>query len=97
MVARTVASRLTVVSSRVPAITPLTPHTRELRMLQTGVTALHQWCRQVTSGYPGVDITDFTSAWRSGLAFCAIIARFRPDLIHYDSLGKVSHDDSTLQ
>merc|ERR1712038_872458 len=58
----------------------------QVAMLQTGVAALQQWCRQVTSGYPGVDITDFTNAWRSGLAFCAIIARFRPDLIEFDSL-----------
>merc|ERR1711997_1194017 len=76
-------SRGVTVSQETPLLTsPLPP----LRMLQTGVAALHQWCRQVTSGYPGVDITDFTSAWRSGLAFCAIIARFRPDLIEFDSL-----------
>merc|ERR1711997_171246 len=76
-------SRGVTVSQETPLLTsPLPP----LRMLQTGVAALHQWCRQVTSGYPGVDITDFTSAWRSGLAFCAIIARFRPDLIELDSL-----------
>ena len=42
-------------------------------MLVTGVAGLEAWCRQVTQGYPGVNITDFTSAWRDGLAFCAII------------------------
>ena len=72
------------VISRAVTITELTPLLPI--MLHTGVTALQQWCRQVTSGYPGVDITDFTNAWRSGLAFCAIIARFRPDLIEFDSL-----------
>ena len=55
-------------------------------MLQTGVPALLQWCRQVTADYPHVSVRDFTGSWRSGLAFCAIIARFRPDLIDFDSL-----------
>ena len=57
-------------------------------MLHTGVAGLQQWCKQVTEGYPGVNINDFTSSWRSGLAFCAIIARFRPDLIQFDSLDQ---------
>merc|ERR1712062_666379 len=57
-----------------------------ITMLHTGVAGLHHWCKQLTSGYSGVNINDFTSSWRSGLAFCAIIARFRPDLIEFDSL-----------
>ena len=63
-------------------------------MLQTGVPALLQWCRQVTSDYPGVSVNDFSGSWRSGLAFCAIIARFRPDLIDFDSLdGSKSYEN----
>ena len=52
--------------------------------------ALYEWCRRVTSGYPGVDIVDMTESWRSGLAFCAILARFRPDLVDYAQLQGAS-------
>ena len=55
-------------------------------MLQTGVPALLQWCKQVTADFPHVSVEDFTVSWKSGLAFCAIIARFRPDLIDFASL-----------
>ena len=55
-------------------------------MLVTGVEGLYVWCRRITGGYRGVEVSNMTEAWRSGLAFCAIIHRFRPDLIDYDSL-----------
>lgn len=48
--------------------------------------SLLQWCREVTKGYRGVKITNFTSSWRNGLAFCAILHHFHPDKINYDSL-----------
>ena len=55
-------------------------------MILTGVPALEAWCKRVTSGYAGVSITDWSESWRSGLAFCAIIARFRPDLLTFARL-----------
>ncbi|KAK7508051.1 hypothetical protein BaRGS_00001016 [Batillaria attramentaria] len=52
------------------------------------IKALQQWCRKMTEGYRDVDVKDFTVSWRNGLAFCALVHRFRPDLIDYDSLSK---------
>lgn len=45
------------------------------------------WCREVTKNYRGVKITNFTTSWRNGLAFCALLHHFRPDVIDYKSLN----------
>ncbi|XP_054050411.1 EH domain-binding protein 1 isoform X5 [Rissa tridactyla] len=45
------------------------------------------WCKEVTKNYRGVKITNFTTSWRNGLSFCAILHHFRPDLIDYKSLN----------
>ncbi|XP_071066194.1 F-actin-monooxygenase MICAL3 isoform X1 [Dasypus novemcinctus] len=46
------------------------------------------WCQRQTDGYAGVSVTDLTMSWKSGLALCAIIHRYRPDLIDFDSLDE---------
>ncbi|KAL7885421.1 hypothetical protein AOLI_G00057160 [Acnodon oligacanthus] len=47
------------------------------------------WCQKQTQGYRGVDVTDLTTSWKSGLALCALIHRQRPDVIDFDSLNEV--------
>ncbi|KAL2742989.1 EH domain-binding protein 1-like isoform X1 [Vespula maculifrons] len=51
---------------------------------------LLEWCKEVTKDYPGVKVTNLTTSWRNGMAFCSIIHHFRPDLIDIESL--LSHD-----
>ena len=50
--------------------------------------ALLRWARKTTDRYPGVKVSDFTSSWRDGLAFNAIIHRNRPDLVEWKKLDR---------
>ncbi|CAH1232918.1 SMTN [Branchiostoma lanceolatum] len=47
---------------------------------------LLRWCRSKTSAYDHVEITNFSSSWNDGMAFCALIHHFFPDAFDYDSL-----------
>ncbi|XP_078805202.1 protein-methionine sulfoxide oxidase mical3a isoform X11 [Oryzias latipes] len=49
---------------------------------------LLNWCQRQTEGYKNVSVKDLTMSWKSGLALCALIHRYRPDLIDFDSLDE---------
>ncbi|VVC26815.1 Hypothetical protein CINCED_3A012694 [Cinara cedri] len=53
------------------------------------------WCRKNTEGY-GVDISNFTSSWSDGIAFSALIHKFRSDLVDYDLILK-EHPNARLE
>uniref|UniRef100_A0A8C1UDM0 Cytospin-A n=1 Tax=Cyprinus carpio TaxID=7962 RepID=A0A8C1UDM0_CYPCA len=49
--------------------------------------ALLRWCQKKTEGYQNIDITNFSSSWNDGLAFCAVLHTYLPAHIPYQELS----------
>ncbi|XP_018425780.1 PREDICTED: EH domain-binding protein 1-like [Nanorana parkeri] len=52
--------------------------------------SLLRWCQEVTAGYRGVRVNNFTTSWRNGLGFCAILHHFHPESINYEGLDPLN-------
>lgn len=53
------------------------------------------WCQRKTQGYAGVDVVNFTSSWTDGLAFCALLNKYRSDVLDYSKLDRSDHRGNT--
>ncbi|CDQ89455.1 unnamed protein product [Oncorhynchus mykiss] len=49
--------------------------------------SLLRWCQNRTQGYKNIDITNFSSSWADGLAFCALYHTYLPSRIPYCTLS----------
>ncbi|XP_054006711.1 dystrophin-like isoform X9 [Hylaeus anthracinus] len=53
------------------------------------------WCRQNSQNYSGVDIKNFTTSWSDGLAFNAILHRWKPHLFDFNNIAR-KHPNARL-
>ncbi|XP_050404676.2 EH domain-binding protein 1 isoform X2 [Patella vulgata] len=79
-------------SSTMDVTADITPHSMKemespVKTVSDPTIDLLDWCKQITKDYKGVKVTNLTTSWRNGLAFCAITHHFRPDLIDYSALS----------
>lgn len=57
------------------------PRTGTLGRDKTPGQDLLEWCKDVTKNYENVNVTNLTTSFKNGMAFAAIIAHHRPDLM----------------
>lgn len=58
--------------------------------------SLLKWVELHTVGYPHLDIKSFTKSFNDGLALCALLHKFKPNMLQYENL-KPSEGTKNLQ
>lgn len=72
-----------------PGPRPLTEMQKKRRRRESIIhpDALLSWCQRQVALYSRIKIENMTTSWKDGLALCAILHRYRPDLIDLDELS----------
>ncbi|CAI5720740.1 unnamed protein product [Hyaloperonospora brassicae] len=52
----------------------------------SGKDGLLLWVNRSLADYPSVNVKNFSSSWADGMAFCALIHRYAPTLIDFNSM-----------
>lgn len=58
--------------------------------------SLLKWCQKCTKNYKNVNVRDFTTSWKNGLAFNALLHRFAPSIVDYDSLNPKNDKENLI-
>ncbi|XP_070577683.1 EH domain-binding protein 1-like isoform X2 [Ptychodera flava] len=72
-----------------PELSPVPSPKHDPKVVKKSTPAgeLLDWCKAVTKGSKGVKVTNLTTSWRNGMAFCAIVHHFQPDLVDFAALS----------
>ncbi|KAM4690490.1 nesprin-2 [Rhinophrynus dorsalis] len=77
-----------------PTASPAPKRSAKSRWKVSAKKALLQWAKEQCAGLGNVNVTDFKSSWKNGLAFLAIIHSLRPDLVDMDQLQRRSNEEN---
>ncbi|KAG8561188.1 hypothetical protein GDO81_015281 [Engystomops pustulosus] len=76
-----------------PTASPSPKRSAKSKWKTSAKKALLQWAQEQCSKLGSIDIKDFKSSWKNGMAFLAIIQSLRPDLIDMDKLQEMSNEE----
>ncbi|CAF1341688.1 unnamed protein product [Adineta ricciae] len=68
-----------------------TPLVRSTSNVKEG---LLRWCQAQVASYPNVSVTNLSSSWADGLAFCALTHHFFPDAFDFNSLSSSNRKEN---